>query len=236
MHERYLRWWTPHLSRDFEMLVFGEGRGLPLILFPTSFGRYYQNKDFGLIETARWLVENGKFTIYCPDGIDEQSWYNKSIHPADRVRTHIAYENVIVRDVFDFARRDSSCHRVAVGGASFGGYHAANIAFRHPDAVSHLLSLSGAFEMRSFLDGYYDDNVYFNNPPDYLANCSDPWKYHHLRIILSTGEWDLCRDENYRLSGILHAKGIAHFLDDRRWSGHEWSYWRETFPYYLSLL
>jgi len=33
MNERYIRWWTPHMSRDFEMLVFGDGRGLPLILF-----------------------------------------------------------------------------------------------------------------------------------------------------------------------------------------------------------
>ena len=34
MNERYIRWWTPHMSRDFEMLVFGDTRGLPLILFP----------------------------------------------------------------------------------------------------------------------------------------------------------------------------------------------------------
>jgi esterase/lipase superfamily enzyme len=41
VNERYLRFWTPHLSREFEMLVFGTGGGLPLILYPTSFGRYY---------------------------------------------------------------------------------------------------------------------------------------------------------------------------------------------------
>ena len=35
MNERYLRWRTPYLSRDFEMLVFGDARGLPLVLFPT---------------------------------------------------------------------------------------------------------------------------------------------------------------------------------------------------------
>ena len=49
MTERYIRWYTPWLSRQFEMIVFGCGGGLPLVLFPTSFGRYYQNKDFGLI-------------------------------------------------------------------------------------------------------------------------------------------------------------------------------------------
>jgi len=34
MNERYIRWYTPWLSREFEMIVFGNGGGLPLILFP----------------------------------------------------------------------------------------------------------------------------------------------------------------------------------------------------------
>jgi len=66
MNERYIRWWTPHLSRDFEMLVFGDGGGTPLILFPTSFGRYSQNKDFGLTDSIASFVDSGKITIYCP--------------------------------------------------------------------------------------------------------------------------------------------------------------------------
>jgi hypothetical protein len=35
MNERYIKWCTPWLSRESEMLVFGNGGGLPLILFPT---------------------------------------------------------------------------------------------------------------------------------------------------------------------------------------------------------
>jgi esterase/lipase superfamily enzyme len=106
MNERYIRWHTPYLSREFEMLAFGNGGGLPLILFPTSFGSYYQNKDFGLVGSVASYVDAGKVTVYCPDAIDLESFYNKSIHPADRMRTHNAYENVIVRDVFDLTRRD----------------------------------------------------------------------------------------------------------------------------------
>jgi len=41
MNERYIKWYTPYLSHEFEMLVFGDKRGLPLILFPTSGARYY---------------------------------------------------------------------------------------------------------------------------------------------------------------------------------------------------
>ena len=85
MNERYIRWWTPHLSRDFEMLVFGDGGAIPLVLFPTSFGRFSQNKDFHVTDACAPPVESGKITIYCPDALDLDSFYNKAIHPADRI-------------------------------------------------------------------------------------------------------------------------------------------------------
>jgi esterase/lipase superfamily enzyme len=56
MNERVIKWYTPYLSREFEMLAFGNAGGLPLILFPTSFGRYYQNKDFGLVDSVSGYV------------------------------------------------------------------------------------------------------------------------------------------------------------------------------------
>src|ERR1700751_3475835 len=154
MNQHYIKWYTQYLSREFEMLVFGNGGGLPLILFPTSFARYYQNKDFGLVDAVSGYVDAGRVTVYCPDAIDLESFYNKAIHPADRMRTHNAYENVIVHDVFDLARRECSTHRVAVCGASLGAYHAGNVAFRQPDAVSQLITLSGSFDISSFFDGY----------------------------------------------------------------------------------
>jgi esterase/lipase superfamily enzyme len=182
------------------------------------------------------FVDAGRVTVYCPDAIDLESFYNKSIHSADRMRTHNAYENVIVHDVFDLARRECGCHRVAVCGASLGAYHAGNIAFRHPDAVSLIISLSGSFDISSFFDGYHDDNIYFNSPYEYLPNVPDPWKYNHMGIIIGTGEWDNTRDESYRLSGILNSKEIKHWLDDGKWRGHDWNYWRDMLPYYLSRL
>src|SRR5207245_9206041 len=129
MQERYVKWWTPYLSRECEMLVFVKVRSLPLILFPTSFSNYRQNKDFGLIDSVAWFVDNNRVTVYCPDAIDLDSFYNKSIHPADRIRTHIAYENVIVHEVFDFPRHEGRTHRVAVCCASLGADPAAHIAF-----------------------------------------------------------------------------------------------------------
>lgn len=235
MQERYFKWYSEYLSREFEMLVFGHA-GFPVIAFPTSRARYYELKDFGLIDSAKHLIESGKIKIYCPDAVDSDSWYNYSIHPADRVKTHIGYENLIINDVIGFAKHDSEKTKVCVTGCSFGAYHALNLAFRHPDMISYLICMSGAYNIKQFIMGYYDDNCYFNNPPDYMQNLNDKWYLERIRkmgIILGTGEWDMCLNENISMSSILNFKGIYHWLDVRPGTGHDWQWWREMFPQYL---
>ncbi len=236
MKEEYHKWYSEYLSREFEMLVFGHS-GYPVIAFPTSQARYYELKDFKLIESASQLIEEGKIKIYCPDGIDSQSWYNYSIHPADRVKTHMAYENLILNDVIEFAKHETEYNKVALAGCSLGAYHAANISFKHPDKVGYLICMGGCFDIKQFIEGYYDENCYFNNPPDYMPNLTDAWyldRINHIGIVLGTGEHDMCKDENENLSRILNEKGIAHWLDVRSGAGHDWNWWREMFPEYLS--
>jgi esterase/lipase superfamily enzyme len=231
--EEYRRWYAHSLSRDIDMLVFGD-RGYPLILFPTSMGRYYQNKEAGLIDTVRWFVEQGLVKIYCIDSIDEQSWYNKGIHPADRAKTQAAYDNMLNHELAPWAMHETGVSKVAVAGCSFGGYHAVNFAFKHPEKVGHLFSMSGAFDMRRFTDGYYNDDVYYNNPMDYLPGSTQPdlWR---MNIILGTAWDDICKDENISLSNILKHKNINHWLDFRPGT-HDWPVWKEMFPHYLSTI
>ncbi len=235
MKEEFHKWFTDYLSREFRMLVFGHD-GYPIVLFPTSKAKYYENKDFKLIDSVSHLIDAGRVKIYCPDGIDEESWYNYSIHPADRVKTHIAYENTILYDVIEFVKHDTGREKVGVAGCSFGAYHALNLAFRHPDKVGYVISMGGAFDIKQFIMGYYDDNCYFNNPPDYIPNLRDPWYLDNIRqmgIVLGTGQWDMCLDENIKMSQILADKGINHWLDVRHGVGHDWHWWREMFPSYL---
>lgn len=219
---------------DVEMLVYGHA-GYPVIIFPTTMGRYYESKDFDLIESARWFLEQGLIQLYCPDSIDRLSWYNKSIHPADRVRNHELYDRFIHDELINHIRIQKSLPKVAVAGASFGGYHAANLAFRHPESISHMFSMSGAFDVKSFMDGHYDDRVYFNNPVDYLPGNNNP-ELWNMNIVLGVGEWDICLDANKRMSQILNDKGINHWYDERRWAEHDWPIWRDMFPHYLSLI
>lgn len=238
MQEFYHKFYAQYLGCDFEMLVFGRS-GYPVILFPESCGRYYENKDRGLINSVEALIENGKIKIYCPDGIDSRSWYNYAIHPADRVKTHIAYERTILNDAIEFAKFECATKEVCVAGCSFGGYHALNLAFKHPDKVKFLLCMSGEYDIHQFIFGYYDDNCYFNNPPDYMHNLADPWYLDRIRkmlIVLGTGEWDESLEDNKAMSEILHSKEIPHLLDVRPHSGHDWDSWRKMFPDYLSFV
>lgn len=216
------------------MLVFGHA-GYPVIIFPSTKGRYHESKDFKLIESARWFLEQGLVKIYCPDSIDAHSWYNKEIHPADRVKNHIQYDKFIMEEIVDAIRHHHGFQKVCVTGASFGGFHAANFAFRHPDRVSHLFSLSGAFDVRSFMDGYHDENVYFNNPVEFMQGNNHP-ELWNMNIILGAGEWDICLEANRVMSDILNSKGINHWFDVRRWAKHDWPIWRDMFPHYLSQL
>ena len=218
------------------MLVFGHS-GYPVVLFPTAQDKYYIYKDNGLINSVSNLIEEGRIKVYCPDGIDSDSWFNYSIHPSDRVKTYIGYENVILHDVIEYAMYETEREKVILGGCGFGGYHAVNFAFKHPDKVDAIISLGGFFDIKRFIWGYYDDNCYFNNPPDYMPNLEDPWylgKIGAMKIILGTGEWDPNLDENKRLSATLHQKDIGFLLDIKQSSGGDWGWWRESFPEYVN--
>lgn len=234
MKEEHFKWYSPTLSKDIEMLVFGHA-GYPLILFPTTGGQYYECKNNKLLDSVKWFLDEGLVQIYCPDSINNLSWYDKSIHPSQRVQNHIWYDEFILNELVNKICNEKGLPKIAVAGPSFGGYQAANFAFRHPDKVSHMISMSGSFDIKSFMDGYYDDNVYFNNPVDYLKDSNHP-ELWNMKIILGVGEWDICLDGNKQLAKILTDKSIPFWYDERKWAKHDWPLWRQMFPHYLSKL
>ena len=234
MKEQYHRWYSPNLNTDVEMLVFGD-RGYPVILFPTSKGRYYQNKDEGLIDSVRWFIDEGLVKIYCPDSFDWLTWYNKGVPPAHRARNYDWYDKMLYNELAPWAMHETGVNKVALAGCSFGGYHAANFALKHPDRAGHLFSMSGAFDMGQFMNGYYDNNLYYNNPVDFLpgSNNAALWQ---MNIILGTAEHDICLNDNIRLSNIMKQKHINHWLDVRPNATHDWPVWKQMFPHYLSTI
>jgi hypothetical protein len=120
MKEEHFKWYSPNLNRDIDMLVFGH-TGYPVILFPTSMGSYHENKDMGLIESAKWFIEQGLIQIFCPASIDKDSFYNKNIHPVHRIENHTWYDKMICHEIVEKVKNNTHSGKVAVAGYCWGG-------------------------------------------------------------------------------------------------------------------
>lgn len=236
MSREYQKGFSRELHRDMEMLVFGRG-GAPVIVFPTSMAPFFEWEDRGMAGALWPKIEGRELQLFCVHSVDTESWYNKRAHPRDRVLRHMQYDRYLTEELLPYIRSRNPAPQVIVTGCSFGGYHAVNFALRHPEVVSGCVSMGGAFDIKQFLDGYYDENCYFNNPPDFLTNMTDDWylsRYRAMRIVLATGEWDMCMDQNVRMARILESKAIPHWLDI--WgdhTGHDWPFWQRMLAKYF---
>ncbi|MBU2508150.1 MAG: esterase [Bacteroidetes bacterium] len=237
MNELYHNWFTPYLRSEFEMLVFGTS-GIPVILFPTERGRFFEAKDSGMIDSVKLLLDRSKIKIYCPDSIDDQSWCNNNIPPDERVKKHVVYEKLIIKDVIEFAQNECNSERVILAGCGLGGYNAFNLTFRHPEYVSHLFCILANYNIKKYLIGHYDDNCYFNNPPDYLPGLTEEWfsqNIQDIHIVLGTHAQDYNFKENLEMSSLLNEKGVRHWLKVHK-QGTGWDLYRRLFAEYLSSL
>lgn len=244
MKIEYHKWFSPCLGHDMELKVYG-WYGKPMLVFPAQGGRFYEYEDFKMIDAISDYIEAGKIKVYTVDSIDNQSWANYGIHPADRARRHEDYDRYITQEVAPFIIDNcaSTSQRFIVTGVSMGAYHAGNFFFRHPDIFDTLIAISGLFQLRIFIGDYSDDNVYFNSPLYYLPNIDDPWyldQYRNSRIIVGVGqgswEGDMLADAR-ELQRILSEKNIPHWVD--YWGhdvNHDWPWWRQMMPYFLQKL
>jgi esterase/lipase superfamily enzyme len=236
MNRVYEKWYSPSLGREMEMLTFGHG-GVPAVVFPTSCGRFYEFEDRGMVEAVAGKIESGGLQLFCVESVDGESWYNRDVPPRWKIARQIQYQNYVMHEVLPYLRRiNQNSHLVAVG-CSFGAYHAANLALKHPDVFTGFLAMGGAFDVSHFLRGYHDQDVYFNMPAQYLANLSDPWfleRYSRNTYVLATGEHDICRGYNERMAEVMRSRGIPVRLDVWGWgSKHDWPDWRPMVKEYL---
>ncbi len=236
MKREYCRWFSGSLGRDMEMLVFGEG-GLPVLVFPTSGGRFFEFEENGMVHAVQAEIKASELQLFCVDTVNQESWYNRNVHPRWRVARYLQFERYLLDEVLPLIQRWNGPERPIAVGCSLGGYDAACIAFRHPTVFKGFLSMSGIFDPSRFLEGYYDEDVYFHSPPHFLSNLNDPHelaKYEGNVYVLATGVHDQCWDANERMASVLREKNIAHRLDV--WGDgtrHDWPWWQRMIKAYL---
>ncbi len=212
-----------------EFLWFGKF-GRPVMLFPTSAGRYFENEDMGLAASLADKVNAGEIQLVLVDTVNDESWYNKGVFPSVRAARHAQYDSYLRHEMVPYIHNRAQRGDLVVFGASFGAYHASNFAARYPDVVSRAICFSGVYDIHSFLDGYWDENCYFHCPTAYIPNMHGEWVARLARVgwVIATGEYDSLAQQNRDFSSLLWSKGVQNHLEI--WGGqfgHDWPWWRE---------
>jgi esterase/lipase superfamily enzyme len=231
MQERNINFYSHILGKNLNLQIIGHW-GYPVLMFPTSMGSVSQNKDMGLIKSVKHLIDGGVIKTYNIETIDFESFYGKGISPHDRAYNYELYTRFLADELVPKIQEENHVHRIGLAGCSFGAYHAVNFAFKQPDLCNFVIGMSGSYDISTFMKGYHDDNVYFNNPVDFVPNA-ESWRYNHMKVVLGTSDWDICLGETKRFAGILAHKGINHIYDEKKWAKHDWPLWNMAFPDYL---
>ena len=235
MKREYRKTPSVALGRDMELLVFGD-RGTPVVVFPTSMGRFYQWEDFGMVAHLAPRIDAGLLQLWCVDSVDGESFYNKQAAAPDRARRHLAYDRYLTDEVVPAIRSENPHLELELLGASFGAFHAVTLATRHPGIASRVTGLSGAFDSSRWLDGLRQDDAYYANPLAFLPQLVDERQLAPLReteFVIATGVEDPNVEQSRRIVAILQEKGVSAEL--HLWDGwaHDWPFWKEMVDTFL---
>lgn len=239
MHKEIHKWYSPALNKDMELAVYGN-YGYALLMFPTAAADYLEYERFKLIDSIAHHINDGKIKVFSINTVNNESWLNNEMYPPHKSIRHGQFNNYVTSEVVPFIQDHSKgLVPIVTTGASVGAYHAANLFFRRPDLFSGVIAMSGVYDLKYYTKGYYDDNVYFNSPIDYLPDLNDQIQLESMRkssIVIASGQGDYEDPaSSRRLSDILNAKGVPHWLD--LWGydmKHDWPTWREMLPYFIS--
>jgi esterase/lipase superfamily enzyme len=234
-------WFSPSLNKSMEIVTYGH-YGFPLLLFPTAAADFLEYERFYVIEVIREFIEAGKVKVFSINSINNESWLNRSVHPRYKAIRQQEYNHYISNEVVPYIW--NSCQGrpgIITAGASLGAFHCANQFFRRPDLFDGIIAMSGSYDIRGYFQGdYYDENIYFNNPVDYLPNLDDEQylpllrQKAHVHILTGQGNYEN-PDASRRLSAILGQKGIPLELDVWGYDmPHDWPTWRAMMGYYLA--
>ncbi len=239
MERRTTAWFSPNLNIEMPLVAYGHA-GQPLLMFPTAAADYLEYERFHLVDAIRPHIERGLVRAYSINSVNRYSLLNEQMPAQLKAELLAQFDRYVVDEVLPMIRKDAGDDaQPLTTGASLGAFLAANEYFKHPDLFRGVIAISGSYDVRSYLKGHYDDNVYFNNPEDYLPNLNDDFHLPILRradaIYILSGQGSYEAPERSRaLSNILKAKDIPHTLD--LWGhdvDHDWPWWRKMLPYAL---
>jgi esterase/lipase superfamily enzyme len=233
-------WFSPALQKEMPIVGYGD-YGFALLLVPTAAADYLEYERFQLIDSLAEYINAGKVRVFSINSINNESWLNNEMLGEHKAIRHNQFNNYVFDEVIPFIKTNTSDETpIITCGASFGALHSMNLFFKRPDLINGVIAMSGVYDLREYSKGFYDDQVYFNSPAQYVPNLEDPWYLdkirasRHIHILSGSGDYE---DPNAsrNFSGILNNKQIPHELDiwGPEWT-HDWPTWRAMLPAYLA--
>jgi len=226
-------------------------RSLPYVAFvPKDFGSggpgsvlYLLHGLFGsrtnweeLTDLEEYVKDVG-FLVICPEGAD--SWYtDRPEQDRHQFESYIFKE--LIPDVESrFSVEGTRAHR-AIAGLSMGGYGALKAALHHPELFCFAASMSGAFDIRSFLEnsGGRWDELYPSVQAAFSGRSREDLDAEDLFLLaersadseplpdlyFDCGTGDDFIAMNRRLSRTFDRFAIGHVFEECE-GGHDWEYW-----------
>lgn len=212
MQREYRKWKSPSLGKEMEMLIFGK-EGTPVLIFPTADGRYFQWEEQGVMEHVSMQIDEGYNQFFCVDTIAPESLLNEDADPYNRLMRETQYQSYIMEEVVPMLIEENSNPYLITTGAELGAWQALNFALKYPDTFKKIISISGYFDINIHLDGYKDDNSYFNNPVEFMLNMNKESLLKSISSIdirLLSYMNDPNRNATEKMSEILWMKFIDH--------------------------
>ncbi|MBK6392364.1 MAG: esterase [Saprospiraceae bacterium] len=240
MQKKLDGWHSPSLNKHMEIVQYGH-YGFGLLLLPTAAADYLEYERFQLIDAIAPYIESGKCKVFSVNSINSESWMNRQMHPPHKAIRHNQFNQYIYQEVIPYIKTHTSPDTpIVISGASLGALHSANLFFKRPDLLQGVIAMSGDYDLQTYTDGYYDEQVYFNSPMAYIANLHDEHNLNqlrssrHIHILTGSGSYET-PDASRRFSNLLNIKGIPHELDIWGYDmPHDWPTWRAMLPHYLA--
>lgn len=232
-------WYSPNLNKQMEIAMYGH-YGFALLMFPSAGADYLEYERFHLIDSIKPMIESGKMRVFSINSINNESWLNNSISGREKVVRHQQYNRYIEDEVVPYMRNAMGGAATTITcGVSLGAFHAANVLFRRPDLFDGVIGMSGIYDLKSYSGGYYDEDVYYNSPADYLPNLPEGDILNslrgkeHIHFLSGEGPYEAPR-ASWAIADLLGMKGIKNNVEiwGKEWS-HDWPTWRAMLPSYL---
>jgi esterase/lipase superfamily enzyme len=229
-------WHSPALGKQMEIAVYGH-YGPALLMFPSAGADYLEYERFQLVESIAPFLDAGRMKAFSINSINNESWLNDGMEPRMKSIRHQQYNRYIAEEVVPYiAGNQHSSHPVIyTTGVSLGALHAVNSFLRRPDLFDGTIGMSGVYDLKSYTKGYFDDDVYFNSPIDYLPNLGGPTlealrRKHKVYLLSGKGEFE-DPHASWLLGEVMGQKGITNWVE--LWGEeyrHDWPTWRDMLP------